>query len=62
MAAVASLDVVPTLSGGKWRPSRSERSGEVFNPSTGKPIARVPFCTAEETAAIVDAAKAALPD
>jgi malonate-semialdehyde dehydrogenase (acetylating) / methylmalonate-semialdehyde dehydrogenase len=62
MAAVASLDVVPTLSGGKWRPSRSERSGEVFNPSAGKPIARVPFCTAEETAAIVDAAKAALPD
>ncbi len=60
MAAVATLDVVPTLAGGKWRPSRSQRSGEVFNPSTGRPIARVPFCTAEETAAIVDQAKAAL--
>jgi len=60
MAAVAGVDVVPTLAGGKWRPSRSTRSGEVFNPSTGQVIARVPFCTAEETAAIVEQAKAAL--
>jgi malonate-semialdehyde dehydrogenase (acetylating)/methylmalonate-semialdehyde dehydrogenase len=31
----------------------------VFNPSTGQPIARVAFCTPEETVAIVESAKAA---
>ena len=60
MATVADVDVVPTLSGGKWRPSGSKRSGEVYNPSTGKLIGRVPFCTAEETDAIVRTAEAAL--
>ena len=59
MAAVANLDVVPTLSAGRWRPSSSQRAGEVFNPSTGKAIARVPFCTPAETAAIVESAQAA---
>ena len=62
MAVAEGIDVVPTLAGGKWRQSQSERGGEVFNPSTGRVIARVPFCTAEETAAIVDVAKAALAD
>src|SRR5690606_34666705 len=38
----------------------SARSGDVFNPSTGKLIARVPLATAAETAAVVAAAKAAL--
>jgi malonate-semialdehyde dehydrogenase (acetylating)/methylmalonate-semialdehyde dehydrogenase len=60
MAVAEGIDVVPTLAGGKWRQSRAERSGDVFNPSTGRVIARVPFCTAEETAAIVEAAHAAL--
>jgi malonate-semialdehyde dehydrogenase (acetylating)/methylmalonate-semialdehyde dehydrogenase len=35
-------------------------SGDVFNPSTGDVIARVPFCTAEETAEVTAAAAAAL--
>jgi malonate-semialdehyde dehydrogenase (acetylating)/methylmalonate-semialdehyde dehydrogenase len=63
MAALAGgIDVVPTLVGGTWRPSGSKRGGDVYNPSTGRVIARVPFCSAEETNAIVDAAHAALPE
>src|SRR5687768_11403884 len=61
MAVASGLDVVPTLVGGKWQPSRSQRGGDVFNPSTGQVIARVPFCTAAETAAIIDAALDAAP-
>jgi malonate-semialdehyde dehydrogenase (acetylating)/methylmalonate-semialdehyde dehydrogenase len=60
MTAVAELEPVPTFVGGRWQTSSAERSGEVFNPSTGKAIARVPFATAAETGAVVDAAKAAL--
>jgi len=40
---------------------RSQRSGDVFNPSTGQVIARVPFCDARETGEVVEAAAAALP-
>jgi malonate-semialdehyde dehydrogenase (acetylating)/methylmalonate-semialdehyde dehydrogenase len=61
MAAVAELKTVPTFSAGKWSRSASQRSGEVFNPSTGQAIARVPFATAEETAAVIESAHAALP-
>jgi malonate-semialdehyde dehydrogenase (acetylating)/methylmalonate-semialdehyde dehydrogenase len=61
MTAVAQLDAVPTFVGGRWQASSSRRSGEVFNPSTGQPIARVPFATAEETAAVIECAQSALP-
>jgi malonate-semialdehyde dehydrogenase (acetylating)/methylmalonate-semialdehyde dehydrogenase len=54
------LKTVPTFSAGKWTRSASKRSGDVFNPSTGQPIARVPFATAEETAKVVESANAAL--
>jgi malonate-semialdehyde dehydrogenase (acetylating)/methylmalonate-semialdehyde dehydrogenase len=50
------------LSGGRWQKSSSKRAGEVYNPSTGQVIARVPFATKEETDAVVRAAEAALPD
>jgi malonate-semialdehyde dehydrogenase (acetylating)/methylmalonate-semialdehyde dehydrogenase len=53
--------MVPALVAGRWSPSKSGRSGEVYNPSTGKPIARVPLATAAETAEVVAAAKQALP-
>jgi malonate-semialdehyde dehydrogenase (acetylating)/methylmalonate-semialdehyde dehydrogenase len=49
------------LSGGAWRASRAARFGEVFNPSTGAPIARVPFCPAAEVAEAIESAAAALP-
>jgi malonate-semialdehyde dehydrogenase (acetylating)/methylmalonate-semialdehyde dehydrogenase len=61
MTAIANLDLVPAFVGGAWQPSDSARSGEVFNPSTGRVIARVPLATAEQTSAVVAAAKAALP-
>ena len=43
------IETVPHLSGGKWTESRSKRGGDVFNPSTGQVIGRVPFATAEQT-------------
>ena len=61
MAAVAGVDLVPTFAGGQWRRGGSERRGDVYNPSTGQVIASVPFCDAEETASVVQAATAALP-
>ena len=52
---------VPFLVGGHWATSGSGRSGPVYNPSTGKVIARVPFCTPEEVDRVVQAAAAAFP-
>ena len=52
---------VKVLVGGQWRSSKSSRWGEVFNPSRGKVIAKVPMCGAEEVDAAVQAAAAALP-
>jgi malonate-semialdehyde dehydrogenase (acetylating)/methylmalonate-semialdehyde dehydrogenase len=61
--SAAGGDVVElkVLRGGKWESSRTTRFGEVYNPSTGAVIGRVPLCTADETAAVVEAAQAALP-
>jgi malonate-semialdehyde dehydrogenase (acetylating) / methylmalonate-semialdehyde dehydrogenase len=56
-----SIDSVPFLSNGKWSELRSKRFGDVYNPSTGQVIARVPFATAGETGQVVEAAAAALP-
>jgi malonate-semialdehyde dehydrogenase (acetylating)/methylmalonate-semialdehyde dehydrogenase len=57
----SAIEVVPMLAGGKWTRLESARYGVVFNPSTGQVIARVPFCTAEKTADVVESAAAALP-
>jgi malonate-semialdehyde dehydrogenase (acetylating)/methylmalonate-semialdehyde dehydrogenase len=63
MAAPAKTDVqtVPILSGGIWHEVRTPRTADVFNPSTGQVIARVPLCDARETGEVVAAAAAALP-
>jgi malonate-semialdehyde dehydrogenase (acetylating)/methylmalonate-semialdehyde dehydrogenase len=58
----ATADLVPMLVAGRWEPSRSDRTGAVYNPSTGKVIARVPLCTAAEVDLAVKAAAAALPE
>ena len=58
----ASEPFVPTLIGGRWQAGRADRTGPVFNPSTGRVIARVPLCGAEDVDAAVRAAAAALPD
>ena len=50
------------LINGKWETSISTRSSEVFNPSTGRVIARVPLATAGETARAITAAADAFGD
>jgi malonate-semialdehyde dehydrogenase (acetylating)/methylmalonate-semialdehyde dehydrogenase len=56
----SAVETVPILSGGKWIELKSKRAGDVFNPSTGRVIARVPFASAAETGKVVEAAAAAL--
>jgi malonate-semialdehyde dehydrogenase (acetylating)/methylmalonate-semialdehyde dehydrogenase len=55
------IQTVPQLCGGKWTDLQSEQEGWVFNPSTGQPIGRVPFSSAQQTGQVVLAAAAALP-
>jgi malonate-semialdehyde dehydrogenase (acetylating)/methylmalonate-semialdehyde dehydrogenase len=60
-AVSSDVNTLANLLGGKWVTSSSTRSGECFNPSTGKVIARVPFSTAAEADSAVKAAAEALP-
>src|SRR5439155_11786953 len=55
------LEPVRVFVGGRWEPAAASRWGDVFNPSSGKPIARVPLCNAEDVDRAVQAAAAALP-
>ncbi|MBX3432590.1 MAG: CoA-acylating methylmalonate-semialdehyde dehydrogenase [Pirellulales bacterium] len=59
--ATATLETIPALIGGEWRIGAAERTADVYNPSTGEAIARVPLMTTEETGGVVAAAAAALP-
>ncbi len=59
--AAPANKIVPIFSGGKWTEPKSKHSGDVFNPSTGEVIGRVPFCSVEQTNEVVEAAAAALP-
>ena len=52
---------VKILSGGTWQSSTAKRWGEVFNPSSGKVIAKVPLCGADDVDRAVQSAAAALP-
>lgn len=54
--AAQSVPTLPYLNGGKWIHSSASRFGEVFNPSTGSVIAKVPLCSAEEANAVVETA------
>jgi malonate-semialdehyde dehydrogenase (acetylating) / methylmalonate-semialdehyde dehydrogenase len=56
-----AVKTIPILSGGKWVDARAKRTSDVFNPSTGKVIAKVPLCDTRETGEVVEAAAAALP-
>ncbi|MFT5300224.1 MAG: malonate-semialdehyde dehydrogenase (acetylating)/methylmalonate-semialdehyde dehydrogenase [Mariniblastus sp.] len=53
---------VPILTGGKWTAPDTERSGEVFNPSTGQVIANVPLCSTSQTNAVVESAAEAFDE
>ena len=61
MSTAQALESVPMLIGGRWEPGGSERLGDVFNPSTGRVLARVPLATADDVDRAVRAASAALP-
>lgn len=56
------LELAPLFIAGRWQQSRAERSSSVYNPSTGKAIAKVPFCNWDEVNAAAQAATAALPE
>ena len=53
--------IVPWLRAGEWVTDGTTRFDDVYNPSTGQVIARVPLCSADEAAKVVEAAHAALP-
>ncbi len=59
--ASSRLPQVPVLIGGRFDASASDRVGEVFNPSTGRVQAEVPYCTAAEIDRAVRAAAEAFP-
>jgi malonate-semialdehyde dehydrogenase (acetylating)/methylmalonate-semialdehyde dehydrogenase len=59
MPSAATVGRVPVLIGGRLETSASDRFGEVFNPSTGRVQAEVPYCTpAEIDRAVRSAAEA----
>lgn len=56
-----ALPVMKPYIGGEWIDSESQKFTTIYDPSTGKPIAQVPQCTAAEVEKAVAAAKAAFP-
>ncbi len=60
--ATVNIAELPNLIGGKWLECDTESFGEVFNPSTGGVIAKVPLSNVETVSRTVAAAKAALYD
>ncbi|MEZ6190359.1 MAG: CoA-acylating methylmalonate-semialdehyde dehydrogenase [Phycisphaerales bacterium] len=57
----SGIGTVQNLIGGRWVDSAATRFGDIYNPSTGKVIARSPLSSGSETAQAVEAAAAALP-
>ncbi len=60
--STAAIERVPNFCGGAWQAGSSERTSDVFNPSTGQAIAQVPLSTIDETNRIVQVAAEALTD
>src|SRR5512141_1402983 len=56
-----AIPVLDLWIAGRRTPSRSGRTGEVFDPATGEVARRAPLASAEEIGAAVAAAKAAFP-
>ena len=55
------LPIMKPYIGGEWINSESQKYTTIYDPSTGKPIAQVPQCTAAEVEKAIAAAKAAFP-
>jgi malonate-semialdehyde dehydrogenase (acetylating) / methylmalonate-semialdehyde dehydrogenase len=62
MQQTAPVETVPVLIDGAWRPSRSQRFADVYNPSSGQVIARVPLCNSDDIREVIDSAERAGPD
>ena len=58
---MADTKLCKCLIGGKWTEARTDRFGEVWNPSTGEVIAHTPMCSTEEVNAAVQQALKAFP-
>lgn len=56
-----ALPVMKPYIGGEWIESESTKFTTIYDPSTGKPIAQVPQCTATEVEKAIAAAKVAYP-
>jgi len=56
------VDILEHFIDGQRRPSASDRTGDVYNPATGRVSKRVPMGTAEELHAAVKAASKAFPE
>lgn len=61
MTQTEAIPKLPLLCAGKWIESKTDRWGDVFNPSRGTRIAQVPLCDAGEVNEVVKAAADALP-
>lgn len=59
---MSSIETCRLLIGGKWCDARTDRYGDVWNPSTGDVIARVPMCGPDDVDRAAKAALAAWPD
>src|SRR5207248_6205866 len=59
--AMPSTVQVPVLIDGRFETSAGNHVGEVFNPSTGRVQAHVPYCTAADIDRAVSAAATAFP-
>ncbi|UCG33429.1 MAG: CoA-acylating methylmalonate-semialdehyde dehydrogenase [Phycisphaerales bacterium] len=58
---MADVKTCSCLIDGKWTEAQTDRFGEVWNPSTGEVIARVPFCGQPDVDRAVQAALKAFP-
>lgn len=61
LANPPAADPVKMLLAGHWEIGTGSRYGDVWNPSTGKVLARVPLCSAADVDRAVQAAAQALP-
>ena len=58
---MSELKIMKPFINGQFVESASESYNIIYDPSTGKPIAKVPKCTQEEVLSAIEAAKAAFP-
>src|SRR5204863_6543472 len=61
MSPPTQIQTVPNYVNGQAHKANTDRFAPVFNPSTGQQIAQTPLCSAQETAAVVEAAHKAFP-